>query len=159
MALATAEVDVIANTGRFEQDLNRKLKKAGQAAGKSFNTAFTKEVQSASRRLGIDIDASGEVAKSGSDAGRDWSRNFKRALGSSGDLFSGLSRSGGGGFGGMSRKLGVLAAAATAASAALGPLLGYLTAIPAVIAGTIGHVGTLAVDLSCVVDAYGYAII
>lgn len=147
MALATAEVDVVANTGRFEQSLRSQLRKAGTQAGKSFNSAFSRAV---GRGGNIRMNTSG-YQRQGRDAANSFSRSFT----------SGLSRLrlpdiGGGSIGGIGKMSGamrVLAAAAVAAGAALGPLLGFLTVIPAAIAGAGAAVATLAVAFSGVGEA------
>lgn len=77
MALATAHVDIVANTDRFEKDLQSKLKQTGASSGQAFQRAFQSAVSKVrapaiSKRFG----------DQGKSAGQTFAREFSKAAGS-----------------------------------------------------------------------------
>jgi phage-related protein len=75
MALAQAHVEILADTSRFERDLQSKLSKSGTAAGKSFNKSFNSAIAKGAqpRQFGRGY------AAAGTKAGQQFARSFSRA--------------------------------------------------------------------------------
>lgn len=152
MALAVAHVDILANTGRFERDLQTKLSRAGTAAGKSFNKAFTRAVG----RIKVDTNVTAKLTKSvgkdGNKAGKQFGKTLLKGmaapLAAVGKLvttaLSSVMDGGGSGLG-KAKMFSGMSIAAAAAATAVAPLAGFLAAIPAAAAGAAAGVSTLAV--------------
>lgn len=74
-SLATASVEIVADTSRFERDLQQKLRKSGMAAGKSFSQSFSKAASKGSAQVQV----SKGYGTAGRAAGQQFAKSFSRA--------------------------------------------------------------------------------
>lgn len=81
MAIATAEVEIIADTKNFERDLRAKLSKSGVSAGKTFNDSFNKQVQKGQGATRIDRNLARSYGAAGTKAGQQFARAFSKTAG------------------------------------------------------------------------------
>lgn len=80
MAIATAEVQIIADTSKFERDLSKKLRQAGRESGREYSESFKKATEKTTAGGGVN---SKQYAKTGQSAGREFSKSFEKAASSS----------------------------------------------------------------------------
>lgn len=73
MALATAHVEVLADTKKFEPDLQRKLRNSGANAGKLFGRQFSTAM---SNSVKVDKALGDQMSRAGTQAGRSFGKQF-----------------------------------------------------------------------------------
>ncbi|MFI6326564.1 hypothetical protein ACIBG8_54210 [Nonomuraea sp. NPDC050556] len=153
MSLATASVDIIADTSRFKEDLRRKLEqdcssdalekclskvrgdKAGQKIGRDFSANFDKAMANCNASKAVDDclnKAGASSGKAGAKVGRDFKSSFAKALASSDS-------------GSIARSMSKDLMQATSGAVSLrGALVALGTTAPAVIAPLVAGAGAVA---------------
>lgn len=159
--IATAHVQILADTSKFEADLEKKLQQSGASSGQAFGREFQKFQKDWAKFQDADKSLEKQAADSGDKAGKSWWQKFTSAIKGSGNNNSDLSKVlkgftgdlGGIGkvsgiVGGISAALGGVLGVITMAAADLSKLLGGLALVPNVAGGAAAAFVTLKLAFS-----------